>query len=68
MTSSPEDRREWIRRASTTSNNITHIISVCDTFEYTDYPIMVSGSIDLQKSLEYIKTQPMQRVNEIIEL
>jgi len=35
--------REWLDRAEKVD---THMLVVCDTFDYTDYPVFVSNNID----------------------
>ncbi len=45
----------------------THLLIVCDTFSYEDYPVFVFGEVDLKaKRRKYNKN--MQRINQVIPL
>lgn len=39
MTATMEDIKRW--KAEAKQRGATHIISVCDTFDHDDYPVMV---------------------------
>lgn len=59
---------EWIERAKKMRPKPTHIISVCDTFSYDDYPVFVLPSEDLKKKKKRYDNVNMQRINEVIKL
>lgn len=44
----------------------THIISVCDTFEYNDYPVFVMPTDDIDALKARYDGKNMQRINEVI--
>lgn len=44
----------------------THVISVCDTFEYEDYPVFVMPNEDVNEVKKQFDGVNMQRINEII--
>lgn len=45
----------------------THIISVCDTFDWDDYPVFVMPGEDVNEKKKQF-TGNMQKINEIIEI
>ncbi len=59
-----KDVRRWIRTAKV--NGATHIISVCDTFDYEDYPVYVSAQEDVDEVKKKYDGVNMQSINEII--
>ena len=59
---------EWIEIAKAMDPVPTHIISVCDTFDYTDYPVYVASDEDVNDVKKRYYNKNMQRINEIIEL
>ena len=58
-------KEQWIKRAR---ENTTHIISVCDTFNYDDYPVYVSKDENLAEIKAKYDNVNMQRINEIIKV
>ncbi len=66
MTASLEDVNSWIAEAK--EMGATHIISVCDTFSWDDYPIFIMPTDELDKKVAYYQTTDMQQVNEVIEI
>lgn len=65
MTANKEDIQRWINTAI--QNQHTHIISVCDTFSYDDYPVFCTGETELaEKKKKYENGANMQRINEVI--
>ncbi len=66
MTASKEDVDYWIEMAI--DMGATHIISVCDTFDYDDYPVYVMPMESLDEKLQHYRHASMQRINEIIEI
>jgi len=46
----------------------THMLVVCDTFEYEDYPVYVSATEDVRKIFANFNGVNMQRVMEVYNL
>ena len=65
MAATREDVDRWIKTAK--KMKAKYIVSVCDTFDYDDYPVYVMPSENLEnvKSAHSIN---MQRVNEVITI
>jgi hypothetical protein len=59
-------KARWIKEAQLLG--ATHIISVCDTFSYEDYPVYVMPSEDLQEKRKLYDGINMQRINLVIEI
>jgi len=66
MAASREDVDRWIQLAKDTKHK--YIISVCDTFDWDDYPVLCKTKKDLQKQFPKYNGENMQRVNEIIRI
>lgn len=66
MAASPEDVKRWIKTAK--EHGFTHIISVCDTFDWDDYPVYVLPGDDLEKKKAKYDGVNMQKINEVIEI
>ena len=65
MAASRRDVDRWIETAKL--GKCKYIISVCDTFDYDDYPVYCEDLNELQRRYpEYTKN--MKRVNEIIRI
>lgn len=47
---------------------ITHIISVCDTFSYEDYPVYVYEGQNVEDIYKKYNGPNMQKVNEVIKI
>lgn len=45
-----------------------YIISVCDTFDWDDYPVYCKDSVELESKRKQYDGVDMQRINEIIEI
>ena len=58
----------WIKEAKKMKPRPTHIISVCDTWDYSDYPVYVFGEDDLEKKKQKYDGVNMQTINEVIDL
>lgn len=50
------------------SQGATHMVIVCDTFDYEDYPVPVSTSEDVHEVVEQYTDKNMQRVMEVYDL
>lgn len=66
MAASKEDIDRWIEQAKI--EGATHIISVCDTFDYSDYPVFIMPGDNLAKKIAKYDGENMQNINEIITI
>lgn len=60
------ERERWIEIGK--KMGATHIISVCDTFDYDDYPVYIMPEDSLEEKKKQYDGINMQRINEIITL
>ncbi|CAH6983054.1 conserved hypothetical protein [Vibrio chagasii] len=66
MAASLSDVQGWVKRGK--EQGAAYVISVCDTFDWDDYPVFVMPEDDLHaKKAEYDGVN-MQRINEVIDL
>lgn len=61
-----ERLREWFDEG--VKEGRTHLIVVCDTFDYEDYPVYVSKGENVQKVFSEHQGPNMQRVMEVYNL
>lgn len=61
-----ENIKLWIRTAK--ENGDRYIISVCDTFDYYDYPVYCKDEETLAEERPKYNNVNMQRINEIIDV
>lgn len=66
MTATRQDVDRWIEEAK--ENGAQYIISVCDTFDWDDYPVYVMPDEDLEKIKEGYNGVNMQKINEVITI
>jgi hypothetical protein len=67
MAASGSDVDFWIKIAK--KDKMKYIISVCDTFDYSDYPVYCKDEKELAvKEKQYRSGENMQRINEIIKI
>lgn len=67
MAATREDVDRWIETGK--KDGATHIVSVCDTFDYDDYPVYVKpGQDPFTVAAKYQNHSKMSKVNEIIDL
>lgn len=66
MAATKEDVDRWITRGK--KENYKYIISVCDTFDWSDYPVYCKDYEELSDNKKYYKEASMQKINEIIKL
>ena len=66
MTASRKDVDNWINTAKT--KECKYIISVCDTFDYEDYPVYIQDMNELILSIDKYAGVNMQKINEIIKI
>ena len=58
-----EEIRNWLERGK--KEKATHMLVVCDTFDYDDYPVYVSKREDVRKVYMERDGKNMQRVMEV---
>lgn len=66
MAATKEDIEGWIKQGQ--AEGATHLIVVCDTFDYDDYPVFVMPGQDARKEYESRNGKNMQRVMEVYNL
>ena len=58
---------QWFEQGKKNSEN-THMIVVCDTFNYEDYPVYVKNGESVQKIEDQCNRESMQKVMEVYDL
>ncbi len=58
--------RKWLNNGMTME--ATHVIVVCDTFDWSDYPVYVMAGQDARKLKEEYDGKSMQKVMEVYKL
>lgn len=66
MTTTQRDIRSWLDNAK--EEGATHMIVVCDSFDYEDYPVNVMPEEDVNQKVKEYKGKPMQRIMEVYAL
>ncbi len=66
MGTTKEDIKIWIDRGI--KEKATHVIIVCDTFDYEDYPVMVKSSEDVHEIIQKYNGKNMQKIMEVYNL
>lgn len=66
MSATREDVNRWIDKAK--QEDYSYIISVCDTFEYDDYPVYCKTIEDVKDKYSKYDNNNMQRINEVIRI
>jgi hypothetical protein len=67
MTTTYQEIEKWKKEGI--QMGATHIISVCDTFDWDDYPVYVMPNENLEeKKKQFSSGNNMQKINEIITL
>lgn len=66
MPTTKEDIREWLAKAR--EEGASHVIVVCDTFSYEDYPVYVKKDQDVLKIYKEYTEKSMQRVVEVYSM
>lgn len=67
MATSQAEIKAWFLKGKQTVEN-THMIIVCDTFDYDDYPVYVTNTEDVKIIEERYRSMSMQRVMEVYSL
>jgi hypothetical protein len=65
MATTIKDIKEWLDRAP---KNATHMMVVCDTFSYEDYPVFVSKTEKVKEEYAKYHGPNMQKVMEVYNL
>jgi hypothetical protein len=68
MAATKNEISQWFDNGVNNPEKPTHMIVVCDTYEYDDYPVYVNPSEDVQKIYEKYNGPNMQRVIEVYNL
>lgn len=63
MTTTREDIRNWLKERP--SKDTTHMIVVCDTFDWEDYPVYVSSRENVRGVYSKYNGNDMQKVMEV---
>ena len=64
MAATKKDVDRWIQTAK--EKGAKYIISVCDTFDYDDYPVYVMPDENLEERKRNFDGVNMQHINEVI--
>lgn len=63
---SKEEIALWFDRG--VAEEATHLIVVCDTFDWEDYPVFVSKDQNVKEEVDKFKGKDMQKVMEVYDL
>jgi hypothetical protein len=66
MAVSLERFNEW--KVEGVAKGAKYLISVCDTFDYDDYPVYVMPNDNLEEKKSEFDGVNMQRINEVVTL
>ena len=66
MATTKAEIREWLIQAK--KEKATHLIVVCDTFSYEDYPVSVLHGENVREKLKKYDNSNMQSVMEVYDL
>ena len=66
MAASRADVDRWIKTAI--EQKCGYIISVCDTYDYDDYPVYCKDLSEVHEKSDRFDGTNMQRINEIIKI
>ena len=66
MAATQEDINRWMQKAII--KGVPYIVSVCDTFDYEDYPVYCKDEEELEEAKAKYDGINMQRINEIITI
>ena len=58
-----EEIREWLESAKEMGS--THMLVVCDTYDWEDYPVFVGEDHDIDERIEHFHGPNMQKVMEV---
>jgi hypothetical protein len=63
---SKDDIRRWFKQG--VADGATHMIVVCDTYDYDDYPVYVAADQDVREVEKKHSLSAMQKVMEVYNL
>ncbi len=66
MGTTKEDIKEWIKTGQ--QRGASHMIVVCDTFDWEDYPVYVMPNENVHDRYEHFNGPNMQKVMEVYNL
>jgi len=66
MAASQNDIEGWVRSAL--KKGCTHLLVVCDDFDYEDYPVEVMEGEDIRTKMEEYNFKNMQRIMEVYSM
>jgi hypothetical protein len=66
MATTKQDIREWLEQGK--GSGVTHVIVVCDTYDWTDYPVFVMEGEDVRTRMREYDGANMQKVMEVYNL
>ena len=66
MGTSKDDIREWFREGE--KKGATHLIVVCDTYDYEDYPVYVMPDQDVREEESNYDGKNIQKIMEVYNL
>jgi hypothetical protein len=61
-----EEIKEWFEQG--VKQGASHMIVMCDTFDWDDYPVYVTPPVDARKTVEAKNGNNMQKVMEVYNL
>jgi hypothetical protein len=61
-----DDIREWFERG--VDQGSTHLIVVCDTYDWSDYPVYTTSEKDARKEVSNRDGENMAKVMEVYDL
>jgi hypothetical protein len=64
MAASRQDISRWFDEG--VSKGATHMLVVCDTFDWEDYPVFAKGDVDIK--IEHYRQASMQKIMEVYNL
>ncbi len=67
MAASKSDIETWVR-AGKKKKNCTHVIIVCDDWDYEDYPVEVLENQDIEEEMKKYNFGNMQRIMEVYSM
>lgn len=66
MAATRDDIEGWLVRGK--REGATHVIVVCDTFDWDDYPVYVQSGEQVQEKMEEYNGKNMQKIMEVYNL
>lgn len=66
MAAIADDIRRWLKKGK--EEGATHVIVICDTYDYSDFPVMVMPEQDAKKEADAQAKKNMQIVMEVYDL